>query len=65
MKQIKVSISPDGEVAVEASGFSNNSCKKATKPIEEALGMANGVKNKPEAYVTETPVNQQKQGYGW
>lgn len=65
MKQIIVSISPDGESKVEATGFGNSSCKQATKPIEEALGAVQGVANKPEAYITESASNQATQSQGW
>ncbi len=38
MKQITVTIGPDGNVKLEASGFAGNDCLAATKAIEEAIG---------------------------
>jgi hypothetical protein len=65
MKQIKVTITPEGQASVEATGFKNNACKKATKPIEEALGTVEKVSNKPEALIQESNTNQATNSYGW
>jgi len=65
MKQIKVQIAPDGTFNVEALGFRNASCQKATKPIEEALGTVQKTTNKPEAYIHESNPNQANQSNGW
>lgn len=37
-RQIRVKVSPTGEVTVEAHGFKGSGCEAATKAIEEALG---------------------------
>lgn len=39
MKKIQVTITPDGETKIEASGYTGDECLKATKPIEDALGV--------------------------
>ncbi|MES2657191.1 MAG: DUF2997 domain-containing protein [Verrucomicrobiota bacterium] len=37
-KQIRVRVSPTGDVLVEAYGFKGNGCEAATRAIEEVLG---------------------------
>lgn len=37
-RQIRVRVSPIGEIRVEAYGFKGAGCEAATKAIEEALG---------------------------
>ncbi len=37
-KEIVVKTDKDGNVSIEAFGFSDGECKKATKEIEEAVG---------------------------
>ena len=37
-RQIRVKVSPIGDVTVEAYGFKGSGCEAATKAIEEALG---------------------------
>jgi hypothetical protein len=38
MKYIEVEITDDGEVKIEAKGFTDGACLAATKEIEEAIG---------------------------
>ena len=48
-KMITVDVGPDGSSKIEAHGFEDNSCLKATKSLEEALGVVEGDrKMKPE-----------------
>jgi hypothetical protein len=54
MKTIRVLISPKGEVAVDAKGFTGSSCRDATKFIEEALGTRTNEQLKAEFHLTET-----------
>lgn len=49
-RTIEVTIDPEGIVSVEATGFRGNACEKATKEIEEALGLQKGRKKKPEYF---------------
>jgi hypothetical protein len=37
-RQIRVKVSPTGDVIVEAYGFKGSGCEAATQAIEEALG---------------------------
>jgi hypothetical protein len=37
-RQIRVKVSPAGDVTVEAYGFKGSGCEAATQAIEEALG---------------------------
>jgi len=37
-RQIRVKVSPTGEINVEAYGFKGSGCEAATKAIEDALG---------------------------
>ncbi|MES2658855.1 MAG: DUF2997 domain-containing protein [Verrucomicrobiota bacterium] len=37
-RQIRVKVSPTGDVTVEAYGFKGSGCEAATQAIEEALG---------------------------
>jgi hypothetical protein len=47
-RSIEVSVTPKGETKVEAKNFDDNSCLKATKSVEEALGKVKKRTNKPE-----------------
>ncbi len=49
-RTIEVTIDPEGIVSVEATGFRGNACEKATKEIEEALGLQKNRKKKPEYF---------------
>jgi hypothetical protein len=51
MKQVKVTISPDGEVKVEVNGVKGRSCKDLTKQLEAALGETMGSRKKPDYFV--------------
>ena len=37
-RQIRVKVSPTGDITVEAHGFKGSGCEAATQAIEEALG---------------------------
>lgn len=54
MKTITVSIDKVGRPVIAANGFTDASCKAATKPIEDALmreGEAATVEDKAEAHI--------------
>lgn len=38
MKTIEIDVSPQGDVQVEAKGFTDGTCFAATKEIEQAIG---------------------------
>lgn len=40
MSKIKITISADGEVVMDAQGFKGDACKAATKPYEQAFAGA-------------------------
>lgn len=60
MRTIKIEITEDGEVVIEAVGFAGKSCKAATEAFEKALGLATSTIKKPEFY--QTAQTQQKVG---
>jgi hypothetical protein len=50
MKQeIHVDISPDGSLHIEAHGFTGTSCRAATAPLEQALGVVRSRQPKTES----------------
>ena len=38
MTTIEITVSPKGETTVETKGFTGNSCREASRFVEEALG---------------------------
>lgn len=54
MEKLLITISPTGEVKIDAQGFQDVSCLAATRPFEEALGEVSKETRKPEANVQET-----------
>ena len=39
MKQLIITVDPDGTTTVKACGFTGKACEDATRQIEEALGV--------------------------
>jgi len=62
MKEIEVTVNPDGSVSVEALGYSGPECEKATAFIEEALGEVQTRKRKPEYYLGQRNREKVSQG---
>lgn len=60
-KTIKVLVTPDAKVTIEAEGFVGAECEKATKYLEEALGKTSGRKHKAE-YRKTSVTSQQRVG---
>jgi hypothetical protein len=58
MKKIEVTISPEGEIKVEAFGYVGADCVKATEFLNRALGKVKGRSYKPEFRIK----TQQQQG---
>lgn len=59
MKQIHVTIAEDGSIKIEGKGFKGAECAKATKALEEALGVAGDRKKTPEWYAENAIANTQ------
>jgi hypothetical protein len=62
---IEVSVSPAGEITVEAEGYTGNTCEEATRFLEEALGLPGKRTRKAEFYHREQRnknTNQQQLG---
>lgn len=53
-KKIIITVDKHGGTKIEAEGFSDSTCLKATKSVEEALGVVSDQKLKPEANVKPT-----------
>jgi len=49
-QQIVVTVSPDGEVQVEAQGVRGAGCQQLTAALEKALGERTADQKKPEYY---------------
>jgi hypothetical protein len=47
-QEIHVDISPEGAVHIEAHGFTGTSCRAATAPLEQALGVVRSRRAKTE-----------------
>ena len=62
-KTIEVTISPDGEVTVEAVGYSGAECERATVLFEKALGIVGKRKFKKERF--EMPQSQEQEAKSW
>ena len=60
-KTIEVSVSPTGEITIEAEGYTGSGCEDATRVLEEALGLPGKRARKAEFYRRRTRnTNQQK-----
>jgi hypothetical protein len=49
-KHIAITVSPEGEVSIEAVGFKGNACEKATAALEKAMGAIKTRTKKPEFF---------------
>jgi hypothetical protein len=61
-KTIEVTISATGEISIEALNFTGADCEKATKALENALGVSVKQTKKPEYFQTRNAAAQQKVG---
>ena len=59
---IEVIVSPNGEIQIDALGFKGADCEKATRYLEEALGVVSERVKKPEYHTRNTSRNQQQLG---
>ncbi len=58
MKTITLIIAPNGKTKVETHGFDGQSCKDASKFIENALGQKTTEQFKPEYFVNNNHTQQ-------
>ncbi len=61
-KTIEIIITPTGEIEIDAVGFKGPDCEKATKFLEEALGVVGQKIKKPEYHQRSTTRSQQRVG---
>jgi hypothetical protein len=59
---IEIIIGPSGEIQIDAVGFKGPDCEKATKFLEEALGVVGQKIKKPVYHQRTTTKNQQRIG---
>jgi hypothetical protein len=53
MRTIEITVDPKGNTRVETKGFTGESCKEASRFVEQALGKATGETLTAEYYRTE------------
>jgi hypothetical protein len=61
-KKIEISVSPEGTVSIKTSGFTDSSCRDATRDIERALGVASRESLLPEFYNQTSTSDRVRQG---
>ncbi len=61
-KTIEITIGTTGEIQIDAVGFKGPDCEKATKFLEEALGVVGKKVKKPEYHQRSNRTTQQKLG---
>jgi hypothetical protein len=61
-RTIEIIIGTTGEIQIDAVGFKGPDCEKATKFLEEALGVVGKKVKKPEYHQRTNTTNQQRIG---
>ena len=59
---IEIIVSPTGEIQIDAVGFKGADCEKATRFLEEALGVVDRRAKKTEYNQTRKSIHQQRIG---
>ncbi len=59
-RSIEILVSPAGDISIDAVGFKGADCEKATRFLEQALGLIKGRVKKPEYHAQHTAKGQQK-----
>lgn len=62
MKTIEVIVGTTGEIQIDSIGFKGPDCEKATKFLEEALGVVGHKVKKPEYHQRTSSTNHQRIG---
>lgn len=60
MKELKITVSPEGAVQIETSGFTGTACKDFTKSLEAAIGTVTSDTPTPEAFQREESHNRDR-----
>ena len=60
-RSIEVTVSPTGEITIEAEGYTGSSCEEATRFLEEALGLPGKRVRKAEFHRRWTRTTNQQQ----
>lgn len=61
-RTVEVIVAPSGEIQIDAVGFTGADCEKATRFLEEALGVVSNRAKKPEYHAATSTRTQQKLG---
>ena len=61
-RTIEIIIAPSGEIQIDAVGFKGADCEKATRFLEEALGVVDRRAKKTEYNQTRKSIHQQRIG---
>jgi hypothetical protein len=61
-RTIEVTVDPVGGIKIDAINFAGADCEKATKYLEEALGVVSEKQKKPEYYQQHRQKHQQRVG---
>jgi hypothetical protein len=64
-RTIEIIVGTTGEIQIDAVGFKGPDCEKATKFLEEALGVVGQKIKKPEYHQRSTIKHQQRIGADW
>ena len=59
---IEIIVSPNGDISIDAFGFAGADCEKATRYLEEALGVISARERKPEFHQRQRAKQQQHLG---
>ncbi len=59
---VEILVSPNGEISIDAVGFKGADCEKATRFLQQALGVTKNRIQKPEYYARSQARNQQRVG---
>ena len=61
-RTIEVTVTPRGDILIDAVGFQGADCEKATRFLEEALGVAGPKQKKPEYHQRGRTAQTQRLG---